>query len=201
MARADDGSVVTAIVDRPSANPGLHAGQPQALAVMDATATVALAFDGLEVADADVVGVQSDAAWRRRDRAGSAMPPAAPLGIAARAIRLLRERPHTDAAVASLDADLDDRRAGADEVAAALAAAIADDRDIDDLTAHGADERDRGLALARRATDALVAASGGGAIARSHPAQRLSREATFYLIQAQTGDLRAATLARAARRD
>ena len=32
-----------------------------------------------------------------------------------------------------------------------------------------------------------------------HPAQRLSREATFYLIQAQTGDLRAATLARTIR--
>ena len=30
-----------------------------------------------------------------------------------------------------------------------------------------------------------------------HPAQRLSREATFYLIQAQTGALRAATLERA----
>ena len=35
-------------------------------------------------------------------------------------------------------------------------------------------------------TDALVAASGGGAISLEHPAQRLSREATFYLIQAQT---------------
>ena len=39
-----------------------------------------------------------------------------------------------------------------------------------------------------------MAASGGGAMALSHPAQRLSREATFYLIQAQTGSLREATL-------
>ncbi|MGZ5128578.1 MAG: acyl-CoA dehydrogenase family protein, partial [Actinomycetota bacterium] len=58
---------------------------------------------------------------------------------------------------------------------------------------------DRGLDLARRATDSLVAASGGGAMSLDHPAQRLSREATFYLIQAQTGDLRAATLARTIR--
>ena len=48
----------------------------------------------------------------------------------------------------------------------------------------------------RRSTDTLVAASGGGAISLSHPAQRLSREATFFLIQAQTGDLRRATLHR-----
>jgi hypothetical protein len=32
-----------------------------------------------------------------------------------------------------------------------------------------------------------------------HPAQRLSREASFFLIQAQTGDLRAASLARLCR--
>jgi hypothetical protein len=31
-----------------------------------------------------------------------------------------------------------------------------------------------------------------------HPAQRLSREAGFYLIQAQTAELRAASLARLA---
>jgi hypothetical protein len=52
------------------------------------------------------------------------------------------------------------------------------------------------LDLARRVTDALVAASGGGAISLSHPAQRLSREATFFLIQAQTADLRRATMHR-----
>jgi len=69
----------------------------------------------------------------------------------------------------------------------------------DDLVAAGATERDRGLDLARRSTDALVAASGGGAMSLEHPAQRLSREATFYLIQAQTADLRAASLARAGR--
>ena len=70
---------------------------------------------------------------------------------------------------------------------------------IDEVLAEGAAERDRGLDLARRATDALVAASGGGAMSLAHPAQRLSREATFFLIQAQTGDLRHASLVRLAR--
>ncbi len=130
------------------------------------------------------------------------MPSAAPLGIADRAIRLLEERAPDPAA--TLRAQLEIRRVGgrrtshgrgrgarsyADDAAAALERAIAE----------GSAERDRGLDLARRATDALVAASGGGAMSLDHPAQRLSREATFYLIQAQTGDLRAATLARTIR--
>ena len=201
MARASDGSVVTVVVDRPADHPALHAGRPQALAVMGATGTVVLGLDGLEVADHDVVGVQTDQAWRRRDRAGSALPPAAPLGIADRAIRLLRERasdPGAASAASSLTVELDERRAAADEVAAAIAGSMVDDRTLDHLVLTGATERDRGLDLARRATDALVAASGGGAMSLEHPAQRLSREATFYLIQAQTGDLRATSLARAA---
>ena len=74
-----------------------------------------------------------------------------------------------------------------------------DDGGLEAVLGRGAIERDRGLDLARRATDALVAASGGGAMDLTHPAQRLSREATFFLIQAQTGALRAASLRRLSR--
>ncbi|MEX1263887.1 MAG: acyl-CoA dehydrogenase family protein [Actinomycetota bacterium] len=187
MARADDGAVVTVVVDRPSEHRSLVAGEPQALAVMGATGTVTLTFHGLEVAEHDVVGVQTDEEWRRRDRAGSALPAAAPLGIADRAIRLLRERsagPVVDEAVSGFASELGERRAAADLLA------------TDATISAGAAERDRGLDLARRATDALVVATGGRAMSLEHPAQRLSREATFYLIQAQTGELRAASLAR-----
>ena len=201
MARAEDGSVVTVLVDRPESQPSLQAGEPQSLAVMAATGTVGLAFEGLACADGDVVGVQRDEAWRRRDRLGSALPPPAPMGIADRAIRLLRERGASSgvpAAVASLDASLVAGRERADAVSARVSRSLASADPIEDVVAEGAVERDRGLDLARRATDALVAASGGGAMASEHPAQRLSREAGFYLIQAQTGELRAASLARLA---
>ena len=50
--------------------------------------------------------------------------------------------------------------------------------------------------LTLRAAAALVAAGGGRTMERSHPAQRLLREAAFYTIQAQTPALRAATLSR-----
>jgi alkylation response protein AidB-like acyl-CoA dehydrogenase len=197
----DDGSVVTVVVDRPGDHERLHAGEPQALAVMASTGTVTLAFDSLEVAEHDVVGVQTDPAWRRRDRLGSAMPPPAPLGIADRAMRLLAERPPGPGVAEATEAlgdELQERREAADRASASIAVAMADDaaEETDAVVAAGAAERDRGLDLARRATDALVAATGGGAMSLEHPAQRLSREATFFLIQAQTGDLRAASLAR-----
>jgi alkylation response protein AidB-like acyl-CoA dehydrogenase len=200
MARADDGRVVTVAVDRPYEREDVTPGPPQRLAAMGATGTVALTLRGLRVTPDDLVGIQTEETWRRRDLAGSAMPSAAPLGIADRAIRLLGERAPDPAA--ALRAQLDERRRSADERSAGIAAALAEAGDEDRLAsaiAEGSAERDRGLDLARRASDALVAASGGGAMSLEHPAQRLSREATFYLIQAQTGDLRAATLARAIR--
>ena len=211
MARADDGSVVTVVLDRPAEHPSLVAGEPHALAVMGATGTVTLTFSGLKVPEHDVIGVQTDEQWRRRDRAGAALPAAAPLGIADRAIRLVEEATNGPAGLAAtLRPELAERRAAADLLAAEVAAAMptttdlmsdepldvpTDDR-FSDAIAAGTAERDRGLDLARRATDALVVATGGEAMSLEHPAQRLSREATFYLIQAQTGELRAATLAR-----
>jgi hypothetical protein len=134
------------------------------------------------------------------------MPPAAPLGLAGRAIRLLEERGRATGndrvleLAGSLDAELQRLRVDADRLGSRLGELLTEaERSSDDLDAaiaEGASERDRGLAFARRATDALVAASGGGAMALSNPAQRLSREATFFLIQAQTGALRGATLRR-----
>ena len=46
----------------------------------------------------------------------------------------------------------------------------------------------------QRLTTALLAAVGGGGAMLSHPAQRLAREALFYVVQAQNADGRRATL-------
>ena len=202
MSRAEDGRVVTVAIDRPAERAELTPGQPQRLAAMGATGTVSLSIDRLRVVEAGVVGVQTDEAWRLRDRTGSALPPAAPLGIADRAIRLLAERgasnPAAQDAADRLGRELADRRKVADDVTLEVLGAVAagDPIAIERAVGVGARERDRGLGLARRSTDALIAASGGRAMDLSDPAQRLSREATFYLIQAQTRALRTATLAR-----
>jgi alkylation response protein AidB-like acyl-CoA dehydrogenase len=188
-ARTEDDRVVTVVADRLD-DPALEAGAPQQLLAMSATGTVSLGFDGLRIEPDDVAEVLPFAWWSERDQRGGAHPPAAPLGISDRALRLLAERPEAGETASALAAELDARRAEADRLASALRegapAAIAE----------GFAERDRGTALARRTTDALVAASGGRAMDLGHPAQRLSREATFYLIQAQTPDLRRLALRR-----
>jgi alkylation response protein AidB-like acyl-CoA dehydrogenase len=199
MARTDDDRVVTVVLDRLEREE-LRAEGPQRLSVLGATGTVAVDLDGAVTSAEDVVRVEDAKAWAARDAVGAAFPGPAPLGIADRAIRLLEERSGglTAAAAAALSAELENTRITTDAAGRRLYAATTNSTDVADAISEGVAQRDRGLSLARRATDALVAASGGGAMSLSHPAQRLSREATFYLVQAQSADLRAATLARLA---
>jgi hypothetical protein len=120
--------------------------------------------------------------------------------VADRAIRLLEPLAERQPAVAeardALARELTERRRIADAIAERSVRVVAQPASDDDdaLVAEGSAERARGLDLARRATDVLVASTGGGAMDLAHPAQRLSREATFYLIQAQTAELRVRTL-------
>ena len=75
----------------------------------------------------------------------------------------------------------------------AEAAALAVDRqqgDPGDL----AGARAESITAVQRLTTALLAAVGGRGAELSHPAQRLAREALFYVVQAQTADGRRATL-------
>jgi hypothetical protein len=64
----------------------------------------------------------------------------------------------------------------------------------DEQLAEASDHRAACLDLGQRATTALLAARGGSGMDLNYPAQRLAREAAFYVIQAQTVDGRAATL-------
>ncbi len=88
-----------------------------------------------------------------------------------------------------LDAELDATWSRDDELVGADPGS-----DIEAHIASASDHRAACLDLARRATTALLAATGGRGMDLAHPAQRLAREADFYVIQAQTADGRAATL-------
>jgi hypothetical protein len=159
------------------------------LAVFGATATVALRFDGCIVPDEQVIAVHDADAWRRADRRSASLGQPAVLGVAGRACSLLAEVGDGDAtsAAATLAAELAERWRIDDRLAAALTTG-------DDAVAEASLHRAGCLDLARRSTTALLAAVGGSGVERSHPAQRLAREADFYVIQAQTADGRAATL-------
>jgi alkylation response protein AidB-like acyl-CoA dehydrogenase len=156
---------------------GVAASAPLALAAMNASSTVRLAFDGLVVPDDDVLSVSSYAGWQADDRVATAQPHPAPFGIAARCVKLLGDTP--------LGGEVAKLRARAYALA---------DAGTSDLAAQ-VEMRAGSLELAVRAATALVVASGGRGMSVNHPAQRLLREAAFFTIQAQTPALRRATLA------
>lgn len=182
-AASDDGEVVWVRV--PGHDVAGMTAVPLALPVFAHTGTVALTFDSYVTADSDVLAIGDLGEWRRADRVHAALGQPAVMGVADRAIRLLDDRPDDEArtAAARLRSQLvecwqrDDQLVGATESVDAAS-----------------DHRAACLDLARRATTALLAASGGGGMDLAHPAQRLAREADFYVIQAQTADGRSATL-------
>ncbi len=161
----------------------VRASAPLELMVMQASGTVRLRFDGLLVPDSDVIACQPMADWQAMDRVVTAQPNPAVFGIAATCCRLLGP----DAG--ALDEErLECRARGYD---------LADqNRTDDDHLARLVEARAWSYDLALRSAAALVAAAGGRSMERTHPAQRLLREASFYSIQAQTPALRGATLAR-----
>lgn len=196
-ATTDDGQMVWALLPG-NGGPGTVA-HPLDLPVFSATGTVAIQFDAAPVADADVLAVDGVEAWREADRLRASTGSPAVLGVADRAIRLLREaaRGESDpahAAAVRLQTVLAERWSTDDGLTARLTEQSQRPADIAVLVATASAHRTACLDLGQRATTALLAAVGGGGMDLTHPAQRLAREVAFYVIQAQTGDGRAATL-------
>jgi alkylation response protein AidB-like acyl-CoA dehydrogenase len=174
---------------------------PLALVVMQSTSTVRVAFEDLFVPDEDVLMVEPMETWRRQDSITTSQPSPAALGVADTSCRLLGER-------AEATGDGDTRRsAGLLTKAVARSRRLAYDLADAPVPAEPGDAFEKhldrlvearvsNLETAQWASHALVTAVGGGAMARAHPAQRLSREATFYVVQAQTEAIRRASLRR-----
>ncbi|MGI8808324.1 MAG: acyl-CoA dehydrogenase family protein [Acidimicrobiales bacterium] len=174
------GDEVIYVVVEGAQSEALRPSAPLALAAMGASSTVRLSFDDLFVPDHDVLRVMSFDEWRSRDRVATAQPNPAAFGIAATCVRLLGDTP------------LAEELAECRERSYALAdAGLTDGAHL----AAQVEARAQSLALAVRAATALVVATGGRGMSSGHPAQRLLREAAFFTIQAQTPELRRATLA------
>jgi len=186
-AESPDGELVWSLV--PGTGASEMSANALALPVFGATATVELRFERFTVPDDLVVGVENATSWRAADRRHAALGQPAVLGVADRARRLLAGQGDADAArvADSLEHEIAARWATDDRLLEALAAG-------DAVVREASDHRAACLDLARRSTTALLAAVGGRGMELSHPAQRLAREADFYVVQAQTSDGRAATL-------
>lgn len=199
----DTGEVMFALLplgaDTPS---GLRPTPPLLLASMQGTRTVGLRLDGVDVPASAVVLQQPAEQWRAADAARAANVVPATFGIARAALDGLRAAGGPGAPGGAAGAPGAD---GAVELADSLGAALDQVRErayrlIDHVPAGEClDERvalrAEALRLTLQATAAGVAAQGGKGMSAEHPAQRLARAALFMLVQAQTPELRAATLA------
>ena len=184
---SDEGEVVWAMLPAGRTD-GVEAAS-LALPVFMATGTVTLSFDGWFVPDEYVAAIEPADEWRRVDRRQSAIGAPATLGIAERSIRLLREF-DDPAAAAAAERLATAHEAGARRYGELVQATAAGE----DVVTEASDHRAALIDLAQRSATALLAASGGRGMDLAHPAQRLAREAQFFVIQAQTGDGRTATL-------
>jgi alkylation response protein AidB-like acyl-CoA dehydrogenase len=167
------GEVVTVLIPARDGD-GLTASEPMQLAAMQATVTVTLDLDGCTVPDADVVVVQDAAAWLVVDAAKTANASPHTFGLQRECVRRLAET------ASQRD----------DGTAAALAQQLGQEGERLRAVA----VRASSLELVVRTAAALVAATGGSAMALSAAPQRLMREAVFHLVQAQTAPVREATL-------
>ncbi len=185
----DTGEVMFALLPLGADAPaGLRPTEPLLLASMQGTRTVGLRLDAVGVPASAVVLRQPAQVWRAADAARAANVVPATFGIARAALDGLRAAGGAAGLADSLAAALDQVRQRAYQL-------------IDDVPAGERVEerialRAEALRLTLQAAAAGVAAQGGKGMSADHPAQRLARAALFMLVQAQTPELRAATLAR-----
>ncbi len=187
---ADPEQAVFAVVPA-VAGPHLSASGPLRLLAMSATRTVELALDRLFVADDDIARVLPMARWAAADARRTPNVNPAVFGVARASLAGLAtcdeaRVPGVSAAVAAFRARLTDVRARAYR----LLDEVPDDEALDERL----QLRVQAVQLALDVTAAEVAASAGAAMTTGSPAQRHAREALFLSVQAQTADLRGATV-------
>ncbi|WP_410664388.1 acyl-CoA dehydrogenase family protein [Amycolatopsis sp. lyj-84] len=173
----DGDTIVSAIID-PVAGEQLEV-QPLDLVAAQGTSTVHLGFSRYFLADDRVYGKVPYADFIAGNTFVSRLNGCAPLGLAARAARLLEDLGKTDVAAGI--------RAEIDTVRERLDASLADPPSLPAARAAGAE-------LAFRAAGALVAANGSTSVLAGRHPQRLVREATFLLVAASRPEIKAGLL-------
>ncbi len=173
---------------------------PLPLCAMNATATTEVVLRDLFIPEADFVKWGSCEEMERGDYYGIAGATAPPLGCAVGALRTLEAiaaKRGTGLPVLSVAVEAFRR-----EIASCreTARAVADGpKDTPRYKQEALNARAWAIELAVRVSHAAVAGAGGAGNSREHPAQRRFREAMFYTLTAQTGDILTATVERLTR--
>jgi alkylation response protein AidB-like acyl-CoA dehydrogenase len=174
----------------------LRASEPLPLCAMGASATVEAYLTDLFVPEEDFVRYSSPEEMSKGDTNGIAGAVAPALGCATGSLKLLRQ-------IAVRRSNLTAIQEAADALAQEIDACREEARhwaegpkDIPEYKENALKARSWAITLGVRAAHMAVTASSGAANSLDHPAQRRFREAMFYTLIAQTGDIMAATLAR-----
>ncbi len=178
----------------------LKSTPPLPLCAMNATATTEVKLDNLFVPEENFVKWSSRAEMARGDFHGIAGAISAPLGCAIGALRTLRQvadkrgegLPVLPSAVSAFESEIANCRTTARRIAEGA-------KDTPTYKEEALHARAWAIELAVRVAHAAVAAAGGVGNSRLHPAQRRFREAMFYTLTAQTGDILSATVERLTR--
>ena len=181
-ARTSDDKIVWFVVNE---NEPALASTLIELPVLMASRTARITFDGLGVSDSDVVSVMDLDEWVGPDLLRAASPNPAALGVGDRALGLLDQYSSETARRA--------KQRWVDVSSRAEESNLKVDNGQGTIAGHSAIRAEVMKEIVTLST-ALLAASGGRGVEVANPAQRLCREAMFYIVQAQTEAGRAATL-------
>lgn len=177
----------------------LHVSEPLPLCAMNASATVEVYVNDLYVPEEHFIRYSSREEMAKGDTNGIAAAVGPPLGCAVGSLKNLRQ-------TAQKRAHLTYIAEVADKLEAEIIACRTECRrwaegpkDIPEYKPNALKARAWAIELSVRAAQMAVTAASGGANSLHHPAQRRFREAMFYGLIQQTGDIMAVTLARLAR--
>ncbi len=197
-ANRDDFPEVFAEIALPADAGALRASAPLPLCAMNASATVELRCENWFIPEVHKLSESDRETMRRNDRNGVLGATTMPLGCGAAAVRVLcaavekRNLPAVRRAASSFGAEWEELRASLEEWIPRTAEPGFFEKAVQ--------LRAWCIEFGVRASHAAVASVSGAANLRSHPAQRLLREAMFYTVQAQTQEVMEATLERLERR-
>jgi alkylation response protein AidB-like acyl-CoA dehydrogenase len=187
IAAVDGSDAVFALV---AARPdeGMDVGPDLDLAAMGGSRTVPIVLDGLDLDEEHVVTRVPLEQWRADDRLRTVNASPAVFGLLGAIVDELDAVGRGRGEQELIDAATRLRASGA--ALRTDAYALIDGEPADEKMVERLKIRTASLDLALRASAALVAATSGSAMSRTHPAQRRAREALFHLVQAQTGEVR-----------
>lgn len=175
----EDGRQVLVVLQTDS--PGVNIGQPPRLMALNASQTGSIELNGVEVDERFLIAGPVEAVMRRGKGggAGSLTTSALALGTAAGALSLLGEEAEKRDELREICDSIESERTAIADVMYQLSRG----ETTDESPAETAETvRRRANSLVLRATQAYLAASKGAGFVSGHPAERLAREAMFFLV-------------------